>query len=197
MQSGVSSASSGSSTPAGWQVSHGGADTVASDEPLMSRMSRTAAWTLALILALVLSGCSPTAGGSGQPTSTSGATVPCGDGVSRVELGSPYLGGPTAEFSAKAGTLYITARRFEHGGPFDPAKGSSAIYVGPADRQPTWDQQRNIVSNFTAQVHVEENDFSPVELAAGRYWLWSSNGGDVVVVSCAEGGVSDTKNVTR
>jgi hypothetical protein len=123
--------------------------------------------------------------------------VPCGDGVTRVELGSPYLGGPTAEFSAKGGVLFLTARRFQHGGPFDAANGSTAIYMGPADHPPEWDQQRNLVSNTTLQVHVEEREFTHFELPAGRYWLWSSNGGDVVVVSCTEGGLSSAKRVNR
>lgn len=156
-----------------------------------------AALTAVVVLALALGACSPAPSGGHPPTTTTGSAVPCGDGVSRAELGSPYLGGPTAEFTAKEGTLYVTARRFEHGGPFDPAKGSTAIYMGPADRPPAWDQQRNVVANTALQLHVEESDFTHFELPVGRYWLWSSNGGDVVVVSCSEGGVSDAKRVNR
>ena len=81
--------------------------------------------------------------------------------------------------------------------PFDPGHGTTAIYLGPADRPPTWDQQRNVVSNTTVQFRVDEKEFSRAELSAGRYWLWSSDGGDVVVVSCSDSGVGDAEPVAR
>jgi len=121
------------------------------------------------------------------------ANPPCGEGLARVELGFPLRGGPTASFTTTGGDLYVTARRFEHGGPFDPApgEGSTLGFFGPQERQPSYDEQRNVVTNVLVETRVLENRFSKFELPAGRYWAWTSNGGDLVVVSCARDGVSD------
>ncbi len=150
-----------------------------------------------LLPVLLLAACSSSPDGHRPSPATTPSTVPCGEGLGRVELGSPYLGGPTGNFTTDGSPFYVSARRFEHGGPFDPAKGSTAVYLGPADHPPTWDQQRNVVSDTAAEIHVDENDFTRVDLPGGRYWLWSSNGGDLVVVTCTAGGVTDPKPVSR
>ena len=134
-------------------------------------------------------------GGDGATTGTTGAAggMPCGDGTSRIELGSPHRGGPTALFTTRGGTLYVTARRFESGGAFDPGPGQGVtlVFIGPADRPPTLDEQRGVVTNTQVELTVRQNQFMPFELAAGRYGLWTSTGGDVVVASCAEGSLTD------
>ncbi len=111
--------------------------------------------------------------------------------MSRVELGTPFLGSETAEFTAAGGRVYVTIRRFEHGGAFDPRTGSAKVYLGPAGRAGTFDRQTGAVTGSLADVHVEEGSYVSVELAAGRYWLWISGGADVLVVSCDRDGVTD------
>jgi hypothetical protein len=127
----------------------------------------------------------------GTMTSSS-TTLPCdGAPVSVAELGSPYRTGPTAEFTTTGGVLFVTARRFEHGGVFDPERGVTAIYIGPAAKPPTWDQERNVVSNVSKTITVQEKEYSQLNLPPGRYWLWTSTGGDIQVSSCQSGGVTD------
>jgi hypothetical protein len=120
------------------------------------------------------------------------STLPCGEAsASTAELGSPYRGGPTAEFTTSGGTIFVTARRFEHGGVLDPQQGVTAIYVGRSATRPSWDQQRNTVSNSIATLTVREGDYGKVSVSSGRYWLWTSTGGDILIVSCRRDGVSD------
>jgi hypothetical protein len=140
-------------------------------------------------------------GGDGATTGTTNepAGMPCGEGASRVELGSPHRGGPTAVFTTRGGTLYVTARRFESGGAFDPGpgRGVTLVFLGPADRPPTLDEQRGVVTNTLVELTVRQDQFMSFDLPAGRYWLWTSTGGDVVVASCTESALSDPAPVGR
>ncbi len=121
--------------------------------------------------------------------------MPCGGNpASFVELGSPYLTKSTAEFTTVGGEIYIIARRYEHG-ILLPERRATAIYIGHYNIPPTWDSPKNIVSNVYKETSVWEKDYGTLTLPAGRYWLWSSSGGDIVIYSCEEGGVSDPKPV--
>jgi hypothetical protein len=95
-----------------------------------------------------------------------------------------------AEFTTIGGTLFVTAYGFSHGGILDPEVAGTAIYFGLADQPPTWDRQTN-PSNLQAEIFVVEDDFTKVDLPAGRYWVLTSNGANVAIVSCEEDGVSD------
>ena len=122
--------------------------------------------------------------------------MPCGGHpVETIELGSPYLTNPTAEFTTVGGLIYFAARRFEYGGIFGSSRASTAIYTGLSDNPPSWDSQRNIVSNVYQQISVLEKDYGQLDLPAGRYWLWSSAGGDIVLYSCQAGVLSEPKPV--
>jgi hypothetical protein len=120
-------------------------------------------------------------------------SLPC-EPKSQVELGSPYTGGKTAEFSTSGSDLYFIARYFHHGGILDLEKYMAGIYVGPVEKKPSWDTQRNIISNVSMEINFTEGYYGVLTLPVGRYWLWSSSG-DVVIYSCEEGGVSDPKPV--
>ena len=121
--------------------------------------------------------------------------MPCGGNpASFVELGSPYLTKSTAEFTTNGGEIYVIARRYEHG-ILLPERRATAIYIGHYNIPPAWDSPKNIVSNVYKKTSVWEKDYGTLTLPAGRYWLWSSSGRDVVVYSCEEGGVSDPKPV--
>ena len=123
--------------------------------------------------------------------------MPCGGNPADfVELGSPYLTNPVAEFTTSGGEIYIIARRYEHG-ILLPSRRVTAIYVGHYDTPPTWDSPKNTVNNTYKEISVWEKDYGALTLPAGRYWLWSSSGGDIVIYSCEEGGVSDPKPVWR
>ncbi|HNR81716.1 MAG TPA: hypothetical protein PKK37_04740 [Candidatus Pacearchaeota archaeon] len=123
--------------------------------------------------------------------------MPCdGNPASFVELGSPYLTNPTAEFATAGGEIYVIARRYEHG-ILLPNRGGSGIYIGFLNQPPTWNKQTSEITNIYKEIVIKEKDYGTFDLPAGRYWLWSSSGGDVVVYSCEEGGVSDPKPVWR
>lgn len=139
------------------------------------------ALTVGLILATLITQPSPTP----QP-------LPCGGKPeSTVELGSPT--DPPAEFTTAGGQIFITARDFfTRDGLFDiPGKRSTAIYIGLTSNPPIYDLQRNTVSNTAAKISIKEKEYGQVNLAPGRYWLFASNGKDILLVSCSQNGVSD------
>ena len=124
--------------------------------------------------------------------------MPCGGNpASFVELGLPYLTNPVAEFTTSGGEIYIIARRYEHAGIFGSFRSSTAISVGNIDALPIYDEKRNVITNTIKTMSIKEKDYGALTLPAGRYWLWSSSGGDIVIYSCEEGGVSDPKPVWR
>jgi len=122
---------------------------------------------------------------------------PCVDNpASSVELGSPYRTNPTAEFTTSGGTIYVTARRFDHGGLFGSFRGSTAINVGDVAMPPTYNERSGIISNTVEAISVTEGAYGELKLPAGRYWLWSSTGTDILLISCDPNGVSDPKPVS-
>ena len=130
----------------------------------------------------------------GPPAPTT-QLLPCdGNPASQVELGYPHIGGLTAEFTTSGGEIYVVARRYEHG-ILLPNRGGTGIYVGVSTELPVWDKQRSTISNVYQEVTALEKGYAALTLPAGRYWLWSSAGGDIVVYSCDPNGVSDPKPV--
>jgi hypothetical protein len=156
-----------------------------------------------LLGAVLLSGCAAPggAGPSAAPTAppddpTDGVLVevgePCPDGDgTALDLGDPYRGQEAAEFDTDGGRVWVTARAFPSGGMFDPDVGRTRISVGPASTAPVYDEQAGRVLGPEAEVDVVEATWSALDLPAGRWWLWSSTGGDVRVRSCTDGGVAD------
>jgi len=129
-----------------------------------------------------------------SPTKTIQTQLPpCRESPSSaVNLGSPYrLSSLPAEFTTTGGEIFITARRFEHGGIFDPEKGITAIYIGHAETPPSWDRQRNVVSNTLEELYINEGEYAKVTLPAGRYWLWTTTGGDIQLISCRPNALTD------
>nr|HPO06885.1 hypothetical protein [Candidatus Pacearchaeota archaeon] len=85
--------------------------------------------------------------------------------------------------------------RFPHSGFSGSSLGSTAIFMGNSSALPEYDSQRDITTNTVKNISLSETKYVEFELPAGRYWLWSSSGGDIVIYSCEEGGVSDPKPV--
>ena len=124
-------------------------------------------------------------------------TLPC-EPKSQVELGSPYhVNGQAAEFICSGGNLYVTAKVFPHSGFSGSWDKSTTLDFGLADNPPEVDMQRGITTNTVKSVYLPEKKYVEVELPAGRYWILSGLGGDIVIYSCEEGGVSDPKPVWR
>ena len=67
--------------------------------------------------------------------------------------------------------------------------------MGNSSALPEYDSQRDITTNTVKNISLSETKYVEFELPARRYWLWSSSGGDIVIYSCEEGGVSDPKPV--
>jgi len=124
--------------------------------------------------------------------------ISCNATVHKISLGYPYVdvNRPVAYFTTDGSTLDITAHAFNHGGIFGPAVGTTAIYVGSADALATYDKQRSVVSNKKFDVHVTENKYTKLQPPVGRYWLWSTNGGDIEAASCGQiSGVQPTGQI--
>jgi hypothetical protein len=130
-----------------------------------------------------------------QPSPVGMSSPPCtGASISQVELGNPLPGySPPAEFTTSGSEIYITARRFEHQIQSLMGKGVTAIYVGNVATPPTYDVQRNVITNIYKKISVNEGTFGTMSLPQGRYWLWSSSGGDILIVSCLPNEVSNAK----
>ena len=150
---------------------------------------------LGLVTLALLAGCSE-ASGDPERTKPSAQADPCPDGGSRAELGAPRRGGDPAEFTSAGGTVHVAVRAFEKGGLFDREVGSSAIYVGDVGAPPAYDEQSGRVANVVAETSVEEGSWAALELAPGRYWIWVTNGADVVVAGCEPDSVTDPLAVT-
>ncbi len=135
---------------------------------------------------------------SQEPTaSPTVAADPCPDGAA-VKLGTPDRPGPQALFSTAGGEVWVTARRFEHGGIFDSEVGGTAVYIGTEAEPLTYDLQSGQVGNVVVvQTRVVEGTWSAVELPEGRYRLWLSSGGDVSVRSCQPDGVAGPQPVNE
>ncbi|MDT0164074.1 hypothetical protein Q9R32_00720 [Actinotalea sp. AC32] len=124
----------------------------------------------------------------GSPSSE----TPCAtDEGAVLELGSPRRGADHAEFATAGGTVHVAVRHFEKGGIFDPEVGRAAVYVGDAAAPPSYDERSGRVSEVVGQTSVQEGKWAELELEAGRYWLWVTNGSDVVVVGCEPDAVTD------
>jgi len=121
-------------------------------------------------------------------------TLPC-EPASSVELGSPsFLNGKNAEFTTAGGTIYVKPRIFSGGG-WMPPPTTAVIFVGYAATPPIYDAITGTTTNVLRRIEFNNTDYGILDLLAGRYWLWSGEGGDIVLYSCEEGGVSDPKPV--
>lgn len=92
--------------------------------------------------------------------------------------------------------MWVTARRFAHGGIFDPDVGSGHVWIGPQSQPPTYNESTGRVANHLVKTRVVEGTWSAVHLQPGDYWLWSG-GGDVVVRSCEGNGLSEPMPIER
>ncbi len=112
----------------------------------------------------------------------------CGATAMQIALGSPYrgVGNPVAYFTTDGSDVYISARHFEHGGYFDPKTGVTGIWIGDVATPPTYSEQTGQVANAKAELTVQEGKHKRAQLPAGRYWLWTSTGGDIVAASCGK-----------
>lgn len=147
------------------------------------------ATSLAGVLILA-SGCAgSTVSGSGGSTSTQPPA--CAVGADVAELGRPGQSGPPALFTTSGADLYVSASGFLHGGPLDPPTGVTLVSFGPGDKLPTFDRQRNVVTNVETEVTVREGEQALVRLPAGRHWLWSSNTVSIKIGACQPGTISD------
>lgn len=102
-----------------------------------------------------------------------------------------FRGTIPASFSTDGSEFLVLVSDFEHGGFFDPDVGRSAVYFGPTSAPPSWDRQRNVVSNVVLQLTATEVVPMRVNLPAGRYWIWVSNFPDLKLVGCTPGAVTD------
>ncbi len=128
---------------------------------------------------------------AGPPAPTpSATTLPCAD-ATELDLGSPYTyaaRGP-AYFTTSGGTVYLVARHFSQGGPLDPRRPRTLFSLGPGSTPPVVNNQAATVAGTLREVQAGMNQWVPVDLPAGRWWVLSSSGGDVRVASCRPGGV--------
>ncbi len=140
-------------------------------------------------------GTSAARAGETYPGPPEPVTPPCaGAPPLLAALGSPS-GSQPAWFHTDGSPLYITARRFEHGGIFDPDVGQTAIYLGPAEVTPQL-LPNGYVRGATHSLSVREKTYGMIQLAAGSYWLTSSQGGDVLVIACSPNALTQVTPAT-
>lgn len=107
-----------------------------------------------------------------------------GDGGG-TPLGRPYAGGKPARISlSQTARLGFRAEGFQHGGVLDPPRGVVAVSVGPWSRQPSYDAQRNVISNVTHEFYVREGETALMTLEAGDYWVLESLSVELTVSAC-------------
>lgn len=129
------------------------------------------------------------------PGVPSPVSPPCADSPpSSATLGSPS-GNQPARFHTDGSVLYVTARRFEHGGIFDPDVGQTAIYFGPAEVTPKL-ESNGYVRGATHSLSARERTYSMIRLPAGSYWLVSSQGGDILVIACSPEAITQVMPAT-
>ncbi len=146
---------------------------------------------ISVLLILISASCAR-GDGTKPPTAheTRAAAPTCGDGkFTPVKLGSPYRHRDPARFETSGGALYLTAHAFLQGGVLDPDTPSTRFHVGSAATQPTYDEQRGLVTPALQEVVASKDEWVKIELRPGRYWLWSSAGGDVEAATCPPGRV--------
>ncbi len=112
----------------------------------------------------------------------------CGASATQIALGSPYRGkdNPVSYFTTDGSDILLSARHFEHGGYFDPKTGRTGIWIGDAAAPPSYNEQSGEVANTKVELSVQEGKHKIAKLPAGRHWLWTSTGGDIVVASCGQ-----------
>lgn len=153
--------------------------------------TRTASVAITLVLVTWLAvGCGQF-GSADTPPTIPPEQLPCDPPISQANNLRAPRGEPPAEFTTDGSGLYVTVSGFEHGLPFDPNVGSSAIYIGEVETTPTYDRQTDVVTHTLLQLSTEENQPAELELPAGRYWLWASNAPDLRLWGCSEGSVTD------
>lgn len=149
--------------------------------------------TWPLLAAVVMAaGCGLGGRPDAHPTPRASTGPPCaGTPAASTELGSPFRDSSPARFQTDGGPLFITARHFSHGGLFeDLAPRSTAVYIGPEAAPPSYDPQRGTVTPLTIQLRVVEDEWVAFQIPDGRYWLLTSAGGDLEIVSCTPDGVT-------
>jgi len=121
---------------------------------------------------------------------------PCnGNPVSVIEMGSTQSIENLVEFTTEGGAIYFKARSYNRGGFLNPPNYSTDLFVGSLSALPVQDQQTGSISNAMAKVNFLENEYGKLDLAPGRYWLFTVGGGDIQAVSCKTNGVSNPKSV--
>lgn len=149
-----------------------------------------ARWTAASVLMIsTIGSCSTSGGGEQHPAEQ--IVLPCNPATTSISIGQSSPPDRLATFRTDGNPIYISVSGFLHDQGFDPKIGSTAIYLGPATELPTYDAQRNIVTNLQTQVTAREGSNVRVDLPAGDYWLWSSNHVSITLESCIKDGITN------
>jgi len=119
------------------------------------------------------------------------SALPCVPAAVSIPIGQSNPPERPATFRTDGAPIYLSANGFLHDQAFDPKVGLTAIYFGAATELPTYDAQRNIVTNLRKEVTVREGSHLRVDLPRGDYWLWSSKGVFITLESCSKNGITD------
>lgn len=142
---------------------------------------------MAVVVLVLISACD-------LPPPEGAVAVPCEGGAGTMfELGPVSRSGERyGEFTTSGSTIWVTARLPPTGG-FLPETTRTGIEFGFANNPPSYNSRTGEEdAEIEADVSVEEGWWSPLELSAGQYWLWSTNGAEVVTLkTCTQGAISD------
>lgn len=151
---------------------------------MMALTFRRGSWLVVLVAMIGVSACDlpPPEGAVEAPCKNSEATT--------LELGNPdLLSRRYAEFSTSGTVVWVTARGYSEGGLMETDR--TRIELGWASEPPNYDPQSGATVNSLVDVSAQEGLWTPMELEAGDYWLWSSNGGEVTIQACTADAIFD------
>lgn len=119
---------------------------------------------------------------------------PCsGSPLTRADVASPYVDNPPGEFKTDGSELHFSASGFNHGGLFDSLNQSTEVFVGPASTPPTYDEKTGVVTPLTKKFKARPGRYTPVQLPAGAYWIWSTAAVHIRILSCTANAVTVTR----
>jgi hypothetical protein len=108
------------------------------------------------------------------------------------QKGERHKAEPKAKFSTIGGTVWVSVVGIDVSPIFEV--DVTRVEVGWVSEPPGLTVEGN--ANIVGQVTVKEGYWSPLELEAGDYWLWSSNSGEVTIQACAADAIFNPVPVT-
>lgn len=144
--------------------------------------------TLPVLLLLTLgSGC--------NPDEQANSDEPACEKPAETDLGWPFRGARTAFFETSGGDIFVAVHELTDG--VLGKVRQTAVDIGPGGAAPKIDPASSLTPGSEARSTVHLERLSKVSLAAGRYWLVSSNGGRITLHTCPDVEITHVRSATE